>query len=163
MLIGTSACYARTFLLQKRKGRLGFPRGLSPEDDETKYFLDVNGFLKYKCTGEMVADMPMDIPRFGLIALIVAIPLFFLFNSLFTLRPEMVLIVAMLLAIGAQALVNRRRRTIADKAEAESARTRARTVTRERIFFIVMSPFISILLIFYFNTMILQVSEGRRP
>ena len=41
MLIGTSACYARTFLLQKRKGRLGFPRGLSPEDDETKYFLDV--------------------------------------------------------------------------------------------------------------------------
>ena len=73
-------------------------------------------------TGEMVADVPMDIPRFGLIALIVAIPLFFLFNSLFTLRPEMVLIVAMLLAIGAQALVNRRRRTIADKAEAESAK-----------------------------------------
>ena len=73
-------------------------------------------------TGEMVADVPMDIPRFGLIALLVAIPLFFLFNSLFMLRPEMVLIVAMLLAIGAQAIVNRRRRNIADKEEAESAK-----------------------------------------
>lgn len=25
--------------------------------NETKYFLDVNGFLKYKCTGEMVAEL----------------------------------------------------------------------------------------------------------
>lgn len=41
MLIGTSACYVRTFLLQKRKGRLSFPKGLSPEDDETKCFLDI--------------------------------------------------------------------------------------------------------------------------
>ena len=72
-------------------------------------------------TGEMAADIPMDIPRFGLIALILAIPLFFLFNSFLTLRPEMVLIVAMLLAIGAQMIVNRRRRSIADRELAETA------------------------------------------
>ena len=73
-------------------------------------------------TGEMAADMPMDIPRFGLIALIAAIPLFFFFNSFLTLRPEMVLIVAMLLALGAQWIVNRRRRNIADKEQAENAK-----------------------------------------
>ncbi len=71
-------------------------------------------------TGEMTADMPMDIPRFGLIALIAAIPLFFLFNSFLTLRPEMVMIVAMLLAIGAQWIVNRRRKQIEDKETAET-------------------------------------------
>ena len=75
-------------------------------------------------TGEMTADMPMDIPRFGLIALIAAIPLFFLFNNVLnlTLRPEMILIVAMLLALGAQWIVNRRRRNIADKEAAEDAK-----------------------------------------
>ena len=73
-------------------------------------------------TGEMTADMPMDIPRFGLIALIAAIPLFFLFNSFLTLRPEMILIVSMLLALGAQFIVNRRRQNIADKEQAENAR-----------------------------------------
>ena len=73
-------------------------------------------------TGEMAADLPMDIPRFGLIALILAIPLFFLFNSILTLRPEMVMIAAMVLALGAQWYVNRRRRNIADKEQAESAK-----------------------------------------
>ena len=73
-------------------------------------------------TGEMTADLPMDIPRFGLIALIAAIPLFFFFNTFLTLRPEMVLIVAMILALGAQWIVNRRRQTIADKEQAENAK-----------------------------------------
>ena len=73
-------------------------------------------------TGEMAADIPMDIPRFGLIALIAAIPLFFLFNSLLTLRSEMVMIAAMLLAVGTQLFVNRRRRNIADREQAEEAR-----------------------------------------
>lgn len=72
-------------------------------------------------TGEMVADIPMDIPRFGLIALILAIPLFFLFNSFLTLRPEMVLMVAMLLALGAQYIVNRRREHIAEKERLKGA------------------------------------------
>ena len=75
-------------------------------------------------TGEMAADMPMDIPRFGLIALIAAIPLFFLFNNVLNLvlRPEMVLFAAMLLAVGAQLIVNKRRQSIADKEEAEDAK-----------------------------------------
>ena len=72
-------------------------------------------------TGEMVADMPMDIPRFGLIALAIAIPLFFFFNSFLTLRPEMVMIAAMLLALGAQWFVNKRRQGIADRERAEEA------------------------------------------
>ena len=75
-------------------------------------------------TGEMVADMPMDIPRFGLIALIAAIPLFLFLNNFLnlTLRPEMVLIAAMLLALGAQWFVNRRRQNIADRTESENAK-----------------------------------------
>ena len=81
-------------------------------------------------TGEMAADMPMDIPRFGLIALIAAIPLFFFFNSFLTLRPEMILIVSMLLALGAQWIVNRRRRNIADKEQAEDAKDGADNLTR---------------------------------
>ena len=74
-------------------------------------------------TGEMTADIPMDIPRFGLIALIAAIPLFFLLNNILnlTLRPEMVTIAAMLLALGAQWFVNRRRQNIADRTQAEAA------------------------------------------
>ena len=72
-------------------------------------------------TGEMVADLPMDIPRFALIALIAAVPLFFLFNLFLTLRPEMVLIVAMLLALGAQWIVNGRRRNISERERTESA------------------------------------------
>ena len=81
-------------------------------------------------TGEMIADMPMDIPRFGLIALIAAIPLFFLFNSILTLRPEMVMIVAMLLALGAQWFVNRRRQGIQDKEQAEKAKDGSDSLAR---------------------------------
>ena len=69
-----------------------------------------NGF-----TGEMAADTPMDIPRFGLFALLIAIPLFFLFNTFLTLRPEMVMIVAMLLGIAAQLIVNGRRRALKEQ------------------------------------------------
>jgi len=76
-------------------------------------------------TGEMAADTPLDIPRFALFALILAIPLFFLLNSFLTLRPEMVMVVAMLLAVAAQLIVNGRRKAVKEqqlKAEmAESA------------------------------------------
>ena len=73
-------------------------------------------------TGEMTADVPMDIPRFGLIALIAAIPLFFLFNSFLTLRPELVTLVAMLLGLGAEWFVNRRQYAIRDREQAEEAK-----------------------------------------
>ena len=73
-------------------------------------------------TGEMTADMPMDIPRFGLIALIAAIPLFFFFNSFLTLRPELVTLVAMILALAAQWIVNRRQHSIREKEQAEEAK-----------------------------------------
>ena len=46
MLIGLSVLYTRGLLLQKRKGRWIFPRGLSPEDKETRKFLDC--FRKWK-------------------------------------------------------------------------------------------------------------------
>ena len=73
-------------------------------------------------TGEMVADLPMDIPRFGLIALIAAVPIFLLLNYInLVLRPEMVMIVAMLMALGAQWIVNRHRNNIRDKELAEQA------------------------------------------
>ena len=73
-------------------------------------------------TGEMTADIPMDIPRFGLITLIAAVLIFFLLNFInITLRPEMVLIVAMLLALGAQWIVNNHRSNIRDREQAENA------------------------------------------
>ena len=74
-------------------------------------------------TGEMIADIPMDIPRFGLIALIAAVPIFLLLNAVnLTLRPEMVLIVAMLMAIATQWIVNRHRYNIRDRETAEQAK-----------------------------------------
>ncbi len=66
-------------------------------------------------TGEMAADIPLDIPRFALFAFILAIPLYFIFNAFLTLRPEMVLMLAMLLAIGAQLVVNGHRKKIFQK------------------------------------------------
>jgi len=73
-------------------------------------------------TGEMTADIPMDIPRFGLIALAVAALVFLLLNSLnVTLRPEMVLMVSMLLALCAQWLVNRHRSSIRERETEEGA------------------------------------------
>ncbi len=67
------------------------------------------------CTGEMAADIPMDYPRFGIFALILAIPFFFLLNSFLTLRPEMVMVLSMLLALGAQFVVHTRLKKIADR------------------------------------------------
>nr|AHF26170.1 hypothetical protein [uncultured bacterium Contigcl_1774] len=71
-------------------------------------------------TGEMWADIPMDISRFALVTLAIATALYFLFNSFLTLRPEMVLIAAMLLAIFAQIAVNGRRTKIREKQLAEA-------------------------------------------
>ena len=71
-------------------------------------------------TGEMWADIPMDITRFALVTLAIAVVLYFLFNSFLTLRPEMVLIAAMLLAIFAQIAVNGRRTKIREKQLAEA-------------------------------------------
>ena len=70
-------------------------------------------------TGEMAADVPLDIPRFALITLLLAIPLYFLFNMFLTLRPEMVLVIAMMLAVLAQLVVNGRRRVLRDRETAE--------------------------------------------
>lgn len=69
-----------------------------------------NGF-----TGEMAADTPLDIPRFCIFALVLAIPLFFLLNTFLTLRPEMVMVVAMLLAVAAQLIVNGRRKAVKEQ------------------------------------------------
>ena len=63
-------------------------------------------------TGEMAADIPMDIPRFALFTLLLAVPLFFLLQATLTLRPEMAMVAAMLLALIAQAVVNRRLKAI---------------------------------------------------
>ena len=71
-------------------------------------------------TGEMWADVPMDISRFALVALVIAAGLFVAFNSFLTLRPEMVMIAAMLLAIFAQIAVNGRATRIKEKEMAEA-------------------------------------------
>ena len=71
-------------------------------------------------TGEMWADIPMDISRFALVALGIAAALFFVFNSFLTLRPEMVMIAAMLLALFAQLAVNGRRTRMGEKQLAEA-------------------------------------------
>ncbi len=71
-------------------------------------------------TGEMAADLPMDIPRFGLMALLCAVPLFFLFNAFLTLRPELVMILAMLLTLIAQWIVNRHRSAVRQREELET-------------------------------------------
>ncbi len=75
-------------------------------------------------TGEMWADIPMDTSRFALVTLGIAAVLFVVFNSFLTLRPEMVMIAAMLLGIFAQIAVNGRRTRIHD-------RQMAKTVLRE--------------------------------
>ena len=81
-------------------------------------------------TGEMWADIPMDISRFVLVALAIAAALFFVFNSFLTLRPEMVMIAAMLLALFAQAAVNGRRTKMGEKQLAEAV-VRGETVDVE--------------------------------
>ncbi len=79
-------------------------------------------------TGEMWADIPMDISRFALVTLAIAVALFFAFNSFLTLRPEMVMIAAMLLAIFAQIAVNGRRAKMGEKELAEAV-VRGETVS----------------------------------
>ena len=71
-------------------------------------------------TGEMWADIPMDISRFALVTLAIAAALYFAFNSFLTLRPEMVMIAAMLLAVFAQIAVNCRRTRMQEKQMAEA-------------------------------------------
>ena len=71
-------------------------------------------------TGEMWADIPMDISRFALVTLGIAAVLFFAFNAFLTLRPEMVMIVAMLLAFFAQIAVNCRRAKMQEQKLAEA-------------------------------------------
>ena len=71
-------------------------------------------------TGEMWADIPMDISRFALVTLAIAAVLYLVFNSFLTLRPEMVMIAAMLLAIFAQLAVNGRREKMGEKQLAEA-------------------------------------------
>ena len=66
-------------------------------------------------TGEMWADMPLDISRFALVTAGLAVVLSFLFNSFLALRPEMVMVAAMLLAVFAQLAVNGREREISDR------------------------------------------------
>ncbi len=71
-------------------------------------------------TGEMWADIPMDISRFAIVTLAIAAALYFAFNSFLTLRPEMVMVAAMLLAIFAQVAVNGRRTKMQEKQMAEA-------------------------------------------
>ena len=71
-------------------------------------------------TGEMWADIPMDISRFAVVTLAIAAVLYIVFNSFLTLRPEMVMIAAMLLAVFAQLAVNGRRAKMGEKQLAEA-------------------------------------------
>ena len=71
-------------------------------------------------TGEMWADIPMDISRFALVALGLAAVLYLLFDRFLTLRPEMVMCAAMILAVFAQIAVNGRRTRIHDTEMAEA-------------------------------------------
>ena len=71
-------------------------------------------------TGEMWADIPMDISRFALVALGLAAVLYLLFDRFLTLRPEMVMVAAMILAVFAQLAVNGRRARIHDTEMAEA-------------------------------------------
>ena len=57
-------------------------------------------------TGDMWADKPLDIPRFAGLTAVLAVILYYVFNMFLTLRPEMAMLVAMLLAVGAQEAVN---------------------------------------------------------
>lgn len=78
-------------------------------------------------TGEMWADIPMDIPRFAIVTLGIAAVLFIVFNFFLTLRPEMVMAAAMLLAIFAQIAVNGRRTRLRDQ-EMAGAVVRGETI-----------------------------------
>ncbi len=66
-------------------------------------------------TGEMAADIPMDIPRFGLMALAFSLILFIILNAFMTLRPEMVMLLSMVLAFAAQLVVTGRLKKVKQK------------------------------------------------
>ena len=70
-------------------------------------------------TGEMYADRPLDIPRFAILTGILALVLFAVFSLFLTLRPEMAMLVAMLLAVGAQVAVNGRRKAAFEREHSE--------------------------------------------
>lgn len=87
-------------------------------------------------TGEMWADIPMDISRFGLVAAVLAAVLFLLFSLkgvMPALRPEMVMIVAMLLAIFAQVAVNSQRTKIRDQEIARETADGGQISMKERL------------------------------
>ena len=63
-------------------------------------------------TGKMAADLPLDIPRFGLLALAVFVPIFLLLNFLLTAKPGLTLSAAMLLAFFSQLVLNGRLKDI---------------------------------------------------
>ena len=87
-------------------------------------------------TGEMWADIPMDISRFGLVAAALAAVLFLLFSLkgvMPALRPEMVMIVAMLLAIFAQVAVNSQRTKIRDQEIARETAGGGQISMKERL------------------------------
>ncbi len=84
-------------------------------------------------TGEMWADIPMDISRFALVTAGLAVVLFFLFNAFLTLRPEMVMIAAMLLAVFAQVAVNGRRSKVWEKEEGKAESESGQTSVQEQV------------------------------
>ena len=84
-------------------------------------------------TGEMWADIPMDIPRFGLLAAGLTAVLFLLFNLSLVLPAGLVLCAAMLLGVFAQAAVNSQRTKIRDQEIARAGTDGAKIGIKERV------------------------------
>ena len=84
-------------------------------------------------TGEMWADIPMDISRFAIVTAALAVVLFFVFNLFLTLRPEMVMVAAMLLAVFAQLAVNGRRSKVWEKEEGKEESQRGEFTVQEQV------------------------------
>ncbi len=87
-------------------------------------------------TGEMWADIPMDIRRFGLVAAALAAVLFVLFafvRLLPVLTPVMVMTAAMALALFAQAAVNGQRTKIREQETAKASADGGEVSMKERV------------------------------
>lgn len=84
-------------------------------------------------TGEMWADMPLDITRFALVTAGLAVILFFVFNAFLVLRPEMVMIAAMLLAVFAQLAVNGREKEISERERTVSDVTNDKNTLKKQV------------------------------
>ena len=84
-------------------------------------------------TGEMWADIPMDIKRFGLVTVGLAALLFLLFNLSLVLPAGLVLSAAMLLAVFAQVAVNKQRVKIRDQEIARSTTDSGTIGIRDRM------------------------------